>query len=225
MTQSIDSKNISAVFIKLLILCCLVFAVVLSGKFADFMKGTGYVFVFLGGIFLTLISFSFKEIGLAFKYTMGRSSSVEDQRKAGYFWETAVRNFWMLGILGSVISFVIALGSSEGGIFGIASRMSASYISAVYGMALAVICSVPALKTACISDTKFKEERENILEERLDNNTPFLKLETVIGYVLFIFALGWAIFTPLLGQAFDVPSNLRICSSIGHRFFWFWEEQ
>lgn len=205
MTESIDSKKTSAVFIKLLILCCLVFVVILSGKFSDFMQGVGFVFVLLAGVFLTLISFSFKEIGSVFKHTLGRSASTEEQRKAGYFWEATARNFWMVGVLGSVISFVIALGSSEGGIFGISSRMSASYISAVYGMALAVICIVPALKTAGLSDTLSKNQRQDVLEERSDTNIPFPKLDNVIGYVLFIFALGWAIFTPLMGQVSEGP--------------------
>jgi len=206
MTQPKDSKNILSAIGRALIVCCLVVAVIFSGKFTDFMNGMGFVFVFLGGITLVLISFSFKEIGLAFKHTSGRSGSVEEHIKAGYFWETAVRNFWMMGVLGSVISFVIALGSSEGGIFGIASRMSASYLSAVYGMALAVICTVPALKTSGILlDAQSKEEEQNILDERADYNSPFLKLENVIGYILVIFILGWAIFTPLLGQAFDGP--------------------
>lgn len=205
MTQTTNSKKNAAVFIRLLILCCLVLVVILSGKFTDFMNATGFVFVFLGGILLTLLSFSLKEIGLVFKYTMGRSDSAEEQRIAGYFWETAVRNFWMIGVLGSVISFVIALGSSEGGIFSIASRMSASYISAVYGMALAVICTVPALKTSGLLETQSSDKRQAALEERADNNIPFPKLENIIGYVLFIFALGWAIFTPLLGYADEGP--------------------
>ncbi len=205
MTQPIDSKKIAAVFLRLLILCALVFAVILSGKFTDFMKGTGFIFVFLGGIFLTLISFSFKEIRLALKHTSGRSDSVEEKRKAGYFWEVAVRNFWMMGVAGSVISFVIALGSSEGGIFSIAFRMSASYISAVYGMALAVVCAVPALKTAGLRNTKPKDERKNMHEEQESDNMTFLKLDNVIGYILFIFILGWATFTPLLGKVFDGP--------------------
>jgi hypothetical protein len=207
MTQSIDTKKVTAIFLRLLILCCLGVAVILSGKFSEFMQGTGFVFVFLGGIFLTLISFSFKEIGLVFKHTLRGSDSVEYQQRAGYFWETAVRNFWMTGVLGSVISFVIALGSSEGGIFSIASRMSASYISAVYGMALAVICTVPALKTAGALDRQFIEENENIFEEQLDTSTSYLKLDNVIAYVLFIFTVGWAIFTPLLGKPLEGPLN------------------
>jgi hypothetical protein len=205
MTQSLDSKKISVIFIKLLILCCLVFAMVLTGKFADFVNGVGFLFVFLGGIFLTLISFSFREMGRALKHTLDRSGSALEQRKTGYFWETVVRNFWMTGVLGCVISFVIALGSSEGGLFGIASRMSASYISAVYGMALAVICAVPALKVSGTLDTPDKEEKQNSLDVGSENNTPFLKFDSVIGYVLFLFALGWSIFTPLLGQAFEGP--------------------
>jgi hypothetical protein len=215
MTRSIDSKNASSIVVRVLILCGLVFPVILSGKFTDFTNGSAFVFVFLGGIFLTLISFSFQEIGLAFKHTLGRSGSAEDQRKSGYFWETAVRNFWMMGVLGSIIRFVIALGSSEGGIMGIASRMSASYISAVYGMALAVICTVPVLKTAGLSETQLKEEKPNILEEKPDNNIPSLKLEVVIAYVLFIFALGWAIFTPLSAQAFKGPLEPQ-------EFFLYW---
>lgn len=205
MARSNDSKKISAVFIRLLILLCLLLAVILSGKFTDFMNATGFVFVFLGGISLTLISFSFKEIGSALKHLSDQSGSVEDHTKAGYFWEAAARNFWMIGVLGSVISFVIALGSSEGGIFGIASRMSASYTSAIYGMALAVICTVPALKTSGLLETQWSDQRQAVLAERADNNIPFPKLENIIGYVLFIFAMGWAVFTPLLGQTFEGP--------------------
>jgi hypothetical protein len=134
-----------------------------------------------------------------------RTGSAEGQRKAGYFWETVVRNFWMMGILGSVISFVIALGSSEGGIFGLASRMSAAYISAVYGMALAVICTVPALKTSGALDTQIIEEREDRLEERYNNKVSSLKLDTVIGYILFISVLGWATLSPLMGKASEGP--------------------
>lgn len=205
MTQSINSKNIVSTLVRILILCCLVFTVILSGKFTDFMDGTGFVFIFLGGIALALMSFSFKEIGMAFKHTSGRADTAEEQQKSGYFWETAVRNFWMMGALGSVISFVIALGNSEGGIFGIANRMSASYLSSVYGIILAVICSVPALKISGIQATQTMEQRLNAFEDSEDNNISFLRFETVIGYVLFIFVLGWAIFTPLLGQAFDGP--------------------
>jgi hypothetical protein len=205
MTRSTNSKKILVVFARILVVFCLVFAVILSGKFADLMSGPGFVFVLLGGVTLTLMSFSFKEIGLALKHTSGRSGTTEEQRKSGYFWETAVRNFWMMGVLGSVISFVIALGKSEGGIFGIATRMSESYLSAVYGMIFAVICSVPALKISGILNSQSKEERQNVFEESEDKNIPFLKFETVIGYVLFIFVLGWAIFTPIIGTAFEGP--------------------
>jgi len=205
MKRSVDSKGIPATFLKISVLLCLVFAVILCGKFTDFMKGTGFVFVFLGGFFLTLISFSVKDAAFAFRQTMGISNSYEAHHKTAYFWEVAARNFWMTGVLGSVISFVIALGSSEGGIFGIASRMSASYISAVYGMALAVICAVPAFKTSGLLETQSREERENIFEEKTGPNIPFFKLDTVIGYVLFIITLGWAILSPLLGEAFEGP--------------------
>jgi flagellar motor component MotA len=205
MNQSIDSKGFLSVISRILIIILLVSTVILSGKFTDLMSGPGLVFVFMGGIALALISFSFNEISIVFKHTSSQSSTVEDLRKAGYFWETAVRNFWMMGVLGSVISFVIALGNSEGGIFEIATRMSGSYLSAVYGMIFAVICSVPALKTSGILISQPIEERHKVLEESENIGNSFLRFETMIGYVLFIFVLGWAVFTPLMGQAFDGP--------------------
>jgi flagellar motor component MotA len=205
MNQSIDSKGFLSVIGRVLFIIFLLCAVILSGKFADLMSGRSFVFVFLGGIALALMSFSFKEIGMALKHTSSRTEIAEEQQKSGYFWETAVRNFWMMGVLGSIISFVIALGNSEGGIFGIATRMSASYLSVVYGMILAVICSVPALKISGILNTQLKTEKPNVLEELEVNEAKFLKFETVIGYVFFIFLLGWAIFTPIMGQTFDGP--------------------
>lgn len=205
MTRSTNSKKILVVSSRILVICCLVFAVILSGKFTDLMSGPGFVFVLLGGVTLTLMSFSLKEIGLALKHTSGRPDSAEEQRKSGYFWERAVRNFWMMGVLGSVISFVIALGNSEGGIFGIATRMSASYLSAVYGMILAVICIVPVLKIRGTLNSQSKEEAQGVLEKPENNTLHNLKFENIIGYVLFIFVLGWAIFTPLMGMAFEGP--------------------
>jgi hypothetical protein len=206
MTQPMDSKKILNVIGKIFILCSIVLAVVLSTKFTNLMNVPGFAFVFLGGMALALMSFSPKEIGMAFKHASCRTGTAEEQRKSGYFWETAVRNFWTMGVLGSVISFVIALGNSDGGIYGIASRMSASY-SAVYGMALAVICTVPAIKITGSMNTQLKEEIQRVIENPEDKASSNLKLENIIGYVLYITILGWAIFTPLLGKAFEGPLN------------------
>jgi flagellar motor component MotA len=205
MTQSIDSKNIVSTIIRAAILCCLVVVVILTGKFSDLMNAKGFVLVFVGGIALALMSFSFKEIGFALKHTSGQSGRVEEQQKACYFWETGVRNFWMMGVLVSVISFVIALGNSKGGIFGIATRMSSSYLPTIYGMIFAVICSVPALKISGVLTDQKKEYRQNAAVDSYNDQISFLRFEAVIGYVLFIFVLGWAIFTPLLGQSFEGP--------------------
>ena len=67
-------------------------------------------------------------------------------QRSAYFWEAMARNFWMVGVLGSLITFIIGLGSSAGGIQGISTRMTNSYLSTIYGMILAVICAAPALK-------------------------------------------------------------------------------
>jgi flagellar motor component MotA len=95
---------------------------------------------------MALMGFSAREIGAAFKNTAGGPDGKESLQNSAYFWEAAARNFLMLGVLGAFISFVTALGKSSGGIANIALGMSESFLPAVYGMILAVICFVPVLQ-------------------------------------------------------------------------------
>ncbi len=198
MSPRINQKRLFIILGKILIVALLIAVVIISGRFADFMEGHGLVFVLLGAVATVLMSFTGPEIGSAFKHAAGVSGPVEDIQKSVLFWEAAGRNGWMLGVAGSVLYFVLALSSSQGGIGGIASRMALSFVPAVYGMILAVICLVPAWKLSIGLQDKRQEETKDIHSPQTDDSPSPLRLEHLVGYVLFIAVFTWTIIKPSL---------------------------
>jgi len=208
MSSIIDLKRIWKVSSRILIVIFFVTAVILSGSFfTDLMKGPSLVFVLLGGVGMALMGFSASEIGTAFKHAASGPDGKESLQNSAYFWEAAARNFLMLGVLGAFISFVTALGMSRGGIASIALGMSESFLPAVYGMILGVICFVPVLKlTGELSKYPLQEPRE-ILEKPGEKAVKTLRFENIIGYALFIAVVGWTIISSLSLKASDSPLN------------------
>ncbi len=198
MSSTIDLKRIWKVLSRILIVIFFVIAVILSGSFfTDLMKGPSLVFVLLGGVGMALMGFSAREIGTAFKHATAGPDGKESLQNSSYFWEAAARNFLMLGVLGAFISFVTALGRSSGGIAIIALRMSESFLPAVYGMILGVICFVPMLKlTGELSKHPLQEPKEAIAMPA-EKAAKIFRFENIIGYALFIAVVGWTLISSL----------------------------
>jgi len=202
MSPRINQKRVFIILGKALIIALLIVAVILSGRFADFMKGHGLIFVLLGAIATVLMSFTGPEIGAAFKHAAGVPGSDGDIHKSILFWESASRNGWMLGVAGSVIHFVLALSSSQAGIAGTVSHLAISFVPAVYGMILAVICLVPTWKLTLELQDKQREETEDIHDTRADDSSSLFRFEHLIGYILFIAVVSWTIIKPSLSNTY-----------------------
>jgi hypothetical protein len=112
------------------------------------MNKAGLLYLVVGSVAAALMGFTGREIATAFRLAAGRSGPEDDRRKSAYFWEAAARNAWMLGALGSALNFTIALGSDSGDLAGIAGRMIQSLVVVLYGLVLAVVCLIPAMKLA-----------------------------------------------------------------------------
>lgn len=123
-------------------------AVVLSGPFSGLVHRAGLFYLVVGSIAAALMGFSRREIGAAFRHTAGRPGTREETRRAAYFWEAAARNAWVLGALGSALNFTLALSLESGGIADAGNRMIQSFVVTLYGLVLAVVCLVPAMKLA-----------------------------------------------------------------------------
>ena len=194
MTSQINKKRLFLVLARILVVAILAAAAIFSGKFGNLMGGYGLVFVLVGGVALVLMSFSGSEITAAFKHAAGVPGTRKEMQKSALFWESATRNVWMLGVLGSIISFVIALSDSIGGLSGIASRMANSFVTTIYGMILGVICFVPAWKL-------IGELHDQPLEKPEQRETATLRFENIIGYIVFIAITSWTIIRPSLSMS------------------------
>ncbi|MFC2165247.1 MotA/TolQ/ExbB proton channel family protein [Acidobacteriota bacterium] len=186
MTPNDNKRNPFILLGRVLVLAILITAAILSGKFADFMDLYGLAFVIVGGLTLILMSFSAREIAAALRDAVSGTGSHSESHKSLIFWESATRSFWMVGVLATLISFVMALTDSSGGLEGIATRMASALIPTVYGVILSVICLVPVLK--------FKEARTLGSHEGITGEegtmeggiVASLSFENLTGYVLFI---------------------------------------
>lgn len=204
MSPRMNQKRLFIILGKILIVALLIAAVIVSGRFADFMEGHGLIFVLLGTVATVLMSFTGPEIGAAFKHAVGVSGEEEDIQKSILFWESAGRNGWMLGVAGSVIYFVLALSSSQAGIAGTASQLATSFVPAIYGMILAVICLVPAWKLTIELKDKQREETKDIHSTQADDLPSPFCFEHLIGYILFIAVVAWAIIKPSLSNTYPL---------------------
>jgi MotA/TolQ/ExbB proton channel family protein len=121
----------------------------------------GLLVTLLGGTALTLTAFTLDEARVAL-----RTSAV--------FWEATARNAWMAGVLGSVLNFVLALGTAGAPAEGVLRRLGLAFVPAIYGLALAGLCSVPAVRLRQRAAT------------RGDGGGPGSRLDRALGPALFL---------------------------------------
>ncbi len=202
MTANRVSKRPVVLGMRLFLVGLVVTGIIVSGRFPRLWTGAGLVFLLLGGGSMILTGFSVSEIRTSLRWFVGLSVPRNELPLVPYFWEAAGRNFWLLGVLGTVINFVLALsqvGEGEGGIQAIASGMALSFRPALYGMILAVICAVPALKAqqdpAGTSGSANPASPESMCGPRRTG----LSSANFIGYLLLIGVLAWSI-SPSFGK-------------------------
>jgi len=202
MSTEKNGKRPHLLLFRILIVAALAAAVVLSGKFSGFMNVRGLFFVLAGSVTLALASFSIPEIGAAFKHAAGARGERGDVRISLAFWEAAARNAWMSGVMGTILNFIVALCTLSGGIADVATRMATSFLATVYGMVLAVICAVPAWKLGEV----LRLELAGNVAETIPKPAPVvaksIRFENVLGCLLFLVAVVWTTFKPVLGMAY-----------------------
>jgi hypothetical protein len=160
------------------------------------------------------MTFSGGEIRTAFAHAGGAPGSADEVHRSALFWEAAARNFWMLGVLRSILSFVISLGSLSGGLATITSGLADSLLAALYGMVLAVVCYVPYWKLAGQPSRLGAPERTESPAPPARGEIRNWKFSHIAGYALFVAilvatllrppvteigaVLGWIVYWPSL---------------------------
>jgi hypothetical protein len=175
------------------------------GRVSGFLRGHGAPLVLLGGAALALVGYSGREIVAALRDAAGGAAARPTLGASARFWESMARNFWMMGALASVLSFINALNTlsvaGSSGISAVASAMAAALLPSVLGLILAVVCLVPAWKLA--EDARLDQRApESAAASRPKTRAPGRTApESIAGYVLFIGLIAWTVARPSLSTA------------------------
>jgi len=183
---------------KILIIVCLILAgiQVFSGSTAGsffFLDPLRLIFVLLGAVGLTLMGFSFPEINAAFKHALGRSGEPGKGAldRSIYFWEAAARNFYLMGVLMTIISFATLIKSLPGSIQEFWMTLAICCITTVYGLILASLSAIAGLRV----NNKLHGPGQSQQEIQGEPTQPAHNraIEKISGALLFIATLGWVI--------------------------------
>ena len=160
--------------------------IILSGRFAEFWDLAGFIFVIGGALALTLLGFSVSQIGAAVHHIFGRPLPEEDNALVPHFWEALGRNFWVLGVLGSVAHFVLNLVQSSGGLQEMTFRLAASFRPAVYGLVLGILCGLPALRSSLEESPSNRPDQPGRHDQSSAKTEAFWRIESGVGFLLMI---------------------------------------
>lgn len=126
------------IFIGLVAAACIT-----SGGVLDFVDTPSLLFVLGGGLGVTLISFTLKDIGDAFSCVFGEEGACGKLRQAAYFWFALIRNLLAVGALGTLIGNIQMLGNLEDP-SNIGPAMAVSLITIFYGIFFSAVLPLPA---------------------------------------------------------------------------------
>lgn len=180
---------------KILIGACIIMVGILafSGSAPGsyfFLDFPGLMFVVLGAVAVTLMGFSFAEIGAAFKHALGSPGGPVkgELEKSIYFWEAAARNFFQMGVLMTVIAFVI-LTNHIPSIPHLWQTLAICFSNTVYGLILASLSVIAGLRVSKKIDSPGQPRQEMQAEPIKQGHN--WNIERIIGAFLFVATLAW----------------------------------
>lgn len=132
----------------------------------------------------------------------GRPAPDDALRRSVYFWEAAARNAFSLGVLGTLIGFVILICSESAVIPKIISGFADAVLSTFYGLVLVALFSLISFRIR----TRLEENNEVKASagiSHLESQGKGLPWEHVLGYGLFAALLLLAIFSIEPGKVYS----------------------
>ena len=200
-------KNIRVdFFAKILFSACiivvgiLVFSGSAPGSFF-FLDFPSLIFVVLGAVAVTLMGFSFPEICAAFRHALGSS---DEPGKGGleksiYFWEAFARNFFQMGVLMTVINFIIMMNNISRGIAGVWNALAICFVTTLYGLILAALSTIA--KPRVVKKLTGPGQPQQEMQSEPIKQGHNWNIERIIGIFLFIGTLAWVI---ILAEALKI---------------------
>lgn len=184
---------------KILISACLIGAgiLVFSGSVPGsffFLDSAGLISVVLGAVAVTFMGFSFPEIGAAFRHALASPGEPgkEELEKSIYFWEAVARNFFQMGVLMTVIGFIILMKNIPAGIANVWKTLAICFVTTLYGLILAALSAIAGLRVVKkLADPGQPQQEMQVVPTTIQGNK--WNIEKIFGALLFIVTLGWVV--------------------------------
>ena len=205
MTEIARKPNRSRDVVQWLFAVAFVGAVAATGRFSGLMNKAGLLYLAAGSVAAALMSFTGSEIATAFRLAAGRPGTEVSRLQSAYFWEAAARNAWMLGALGSALNFTVTLSSESAGISTVANGMIGSLLVVLYGLILAVLCLIPAMKLADQSGPARPSPGKMGAGATTGRTARTMISGRVLGYILFAAVMGLTVVFMMGGEPQNGP--------------------
>jgi hypothetical protein len=139
-------KNLFVFSLRVAILLAAVSSAFVLGRFGQFPSAVTAAFLFVGGVALLLMGFTFSEMRRAVGGLWRAKPSEMQVDRSVYFWEATARNALGLGVLGTIAGFAIQISSELGTPALFPAVMADTVLTAVYGLVLAALFSLMGLR-------------------------------------------------------------------------------
>jgi flagellar motor component MotA len=185
---------------KIALAIAVIAAFILSGD-RDY---TGLIFVLLGGVGTILMSFSFSEMSEAIKHAAGEEADRGPLQRSAYFFESAARNFLIVGVFGTIVGYVLTLGYMDDPKT-LGPALAIAFMTTLYGTILGIFISIPALSL----NKRIKALPDSGDSEDVKGPRAF-RFEMLIGYILFLGVMVWGISPGKMEMFMDWPPTLLV---------------
>jgi hypothetical protein len=154
------------------------------------------VLLLAGEAALLMMGFTWREIRRIFAHAAGRTVPGTDDVLSCRFWEAAARNALNLGVLGTLVGFVIQVCSDSGGPGGFLSAFGTGLLSTTFGIILASIFFSISLKFRLkVPDNSASEGMDDSgAQQQTQKSSQFRSY--LPGYLVFSGLFLWILLSP-----------------------------
>jgi hypothetical protein len=157
--------------------------------------------IVLGEFALLLMGFQWPAIVDAIRQAGGRRSVAGASQQNAYFWEAAARNALHLGVLGTLIGFVMQICSDMGGQAGFMAALGSALLSTVFGLILAAVLSTLALRSLRPIGTDQDSGVRESVDASPDVHKRAGRLVPALGWIMFLALMLYTLYSPAASGA------------------------
>jgi len=200
-STALDEGRRPTFLVRGIILATWIAAMLASGLLSPSAVAGGLSFVVLACAAFALTGFTPAEARAALRHAVGSADPGGCPGSSALFWESAARTAWVSGALGSILFFAIALWDSERETHVVAIEMALSFVPALYGLALAALFLMPALRARRTDPPAPGRGSSGAVAPPGSGPARGVPWDRWLGSLLFLILLAWTVGRSSLGIA------------------------